>query len=538
MPKGFGTCRKLSFLITCLAFVMGAVILKQAWDEFNRFKDSVPSVCMVVGFFADEELNITCSHCRFIIQYLVPDSTRRMIVQGWTPEFHTTYRDQVTVKPKHKGFSCCPTTGNFDCCKFLDEVSDNFCDNWSEKDPLCPSPPWPCFVDNFESYKTSMSEFIPPEALFEGDCRGWILHSGVGGGLALFALTAFACQFAFVRHRWSTRVRKVHKSVMSCFYFIRAHVLIQIDRIINRGKGKGRVVSFANNDSGMIRSPRTLRATIKLQAWFRGCIVRHSFIGQNVRRIRRKTRTSLAQEAANRRAQLADEPVVTPPGVDLQPFLLPLPDSQNQFKKYLYDTGSSHSFRRCTRVRHLSLPGDPIEKLEVLLLPGDGPMGAHMSFAEEDDDDPRMIVESVVTGSFAHIHGIRPGHRLARVGALEGDGDFACSAEELLWALKKERRKPLHIIFESSRWGMPDENCNLRAAAFALKASNAARKGGSRSNAPAPPEVHPFATPRPPTAQPPSLVPKLAGGPFPPQVQAGTPQPPASRPPMLNSQRR
>lgn len=152
MAKGFGVFRKLSFLITFLGFALSAVYLRNAVRDYNKFKNSVPSTCMVVGFYTDESRNITCTFCRFIIQFDVPDSAQRLIIPNWSPEFHTTYGDGVTVKPKHPAFSCCPTSGNFDCCKFLDPDSDEFCDNWGNQEPTCPLAPWPCFVENLNSY--------------------------------------------------------------------------------------------------------------------------------------------------------------------------------------------------------------------------------------------------------------------------------------------------------------------------------------------------------------------------------------------------
>lgn len=352
------------------------------------------------------------------------------------------------------------------------------------------------------------------------------------------------------------KLRHLKMDLRNNYFAARARVLNKIDdcRIGRKGREKKR---RAQRESRVptIRSPRTVRMTIKLQAWFRGCILRKSFVGRQVGRHIRRWRLQYNSKKFNKskRGALVGEPVIVPPGIDLQPILPPLPDAQKQLKRYFYDTGNSHDFRRCTRVRQVALPGDPIERLEALLLPGDGPMGAHLCFAEEDDDDPRMLVESVVYGGFAHMNGIRRGFRLTKVGDLEAEGDFATSAPELLSVLKQERREPLIVVFESSRWGMPDENCNLRASAFALKASNAARKArklekagsgveeqfgsGSESFAPAPPDAHPFATPQPPMAEPPNLVPRLAGGPFPPKlVQFSVPQPPPSQPPLLSPQ--
>lgn len=265
--------------------------------------------------------------------------------------------------------------------------------------------------------------------------------------------------------------------------------------------------------------------------------------------------------------QFHEEDVVVPPGVDIPPIVQALPDSENQLKKYLHDTGSSYNFRRLTRVRHISMPGNPIEKLEVLLLPHER-LDAHMSFAEEDDDDQRLIIESVVNGGFAHLNNLRRGHRLAKVGDLEAEGDFATSADRLLRVLTN-RRDIVKITFESSRYGMPDESDRMRASAFALKRSSAEKTrvtdaarlekmGEPHSPAdatplcpcpyctkplvPAPhPGAHPFEAPQPPQVEPPNLVAKapstappqlvprlnLNGGPMPPQYeQFPAPQPP------------
>jgi len=391
--------RKCISAVGVLLLTTSSGLFKFGFDGREKNLDALQGECNVLEFHVDPLNNVSCSQCKFVVQVWVPSINDYFAARGWTPAFHSTYRTGAVVVPKHHGFSCCPTRQVLDCCAFYDGPSQSFCDNWGARLPDCPIAPWPCYVKNAREYARELLQNgfrdIPPRDVVEGSCEEWILHIGIAGALAVVGIVVFLSQL-LSGYAWKRLPRQKEKD----------------------------------------------QAAIVIQSWVRGILVRRSHVGQRVKARRARSRT-LANRRKHRIAhEIALSPPTEPPPLpgcttadSTPPIISPLPASQNPFQQYLKDTGSGH---RLVQSRIISLPGEAMERLEVALLPTEGPLGAELALPNQDDEDPGPFVRRVKNGSRAEACGLQKGHRLASVGGQRVDATKPWKSAHLLSAPRSE----------------------------------------------------------------------------------------------------
>jgi len=140
--------------------------------------------------------------------------------------------------------------------------------------------------------------------------------------------------------------------------------------------------------------------------------------------------------------------------------LAPLPPSQNPFQRYLQDTGTGH---RLVHSRVISLPGDPVERLQVALDPVAGQLGAELAVPSQEDMDLRPVVKRVKQGSKAEACGLRKGHRLASVAGHHAD---TTKPGKLMHLISAPRSEMISAVFELPPPKAPQAD-DLRSASWA-----------------------------------------------------------------------
>jgi hypothetical protein len=401
------TWSKCRLVVGFIASITSCALFKVAHDDRQKNRDTLQGECSVVDFYVDPVINVTCTQCKFIVQLLVPDMYDIFVTYGWSPAFHTTYSTGHSsghiVVPKHPGFSCCPTRQVLDCCGFFDKVSDTFCDNWGASQPNCPVAPWPCHLKNAASYVNHNVGAISPHDLQEGSCQEWKLYLGIAAALAGIGMFMFVLE-----------------------------VLPGSQQRMKRRPGQ---------------KERDEAARV-IQSWVRGSLVRRSAVGERVKARRARAKSllkrrkhdfafSLPGQCESVAALAKSEALKATPRI-----IAPLPASQNPFQRYFKDTGTGH---RLVQSRVISLPGDPIERLQIALSPMDGQLGVKLVLPKQEDEDPRPVVQHVKPGSKAEACGLREGHRLTSVAGHHAE---AMKPQKLIRLINAPHSELISAVFE------------------------------------------------------------------------------------------
>lgn len=437
----------------CLAVACG--LLVKAGLALRLLRRTTLCQCKVTDFQATQTyvqgdvVPPTCdTMLGLVVRSFCPNSKHTLFfVQKWMPEFTVSYRSSTGVAPLRPEFSCCPP-GTADMCAFQDLQTESFCDDWGSVRAGCPRAPWACYFLDLD------------EKMLQGSARAEDIQVGnigqdawafLGVGLVLLVAGIVSLLVLTYSH-WQHLCKR------------RAPVVVDVEVKKEDPAAARRAYFRAKAVPEALRSKKMQEyvenyAAKTIQRIARGYIVRRQFF-QLVHKLIKEGRVSLKVLVKRRRKgwDLDDEPDPVEQtrriatrfqrrGIAKE---LRMPSSRGPSPRhgFLYDTGSTDTFRRTTCTRMLSAPGEELLRIELALTE---PARALEGLFRVTDPSAgsRLVVARQPPAQYADLNGLRRGHRVVKVGELEWP---QCTGTELLEALRCGPR-PLFLVCEA----LPEE---------------------------------------------------------------------------------
>jgi len=396
-----------------------------------------------------QDWTAVCSQCLFWVQ-AVSDVHGIFYISGWQIEFSSSYRNEVTSKPVHEEFDCCPTEPDVDCCKFYSPDTGLFCDNWGPIKAGCRRGTWPCYVFDLEK-KLAGKGKVKAEDLYVGD----ILASMpmLIAGVVVSSVGVLGILFLVLP------CRKANKCCVAC-----CKCFIEL---------------FSTNQKARIytKVPEGMRST---DMWH--LIVEYKsaiFIQRHVRKWLNRRKAKRDAEEAARRAREGRNPMkdlracslIEPKG---ERSLIPPPPPGTKSKRILYDTGNVDTFCRLVRFRVASSPKEELQRVEMAVMEdGEAEQLTSVLKIPPLDKDGRPVVTKTMRGTSFELSGVSEGWRLLKAGQLVWPH---ATGHQLLSAIR-EAARPLFLVFE----GRPTD---LNMALFLERVEPSKLKALSRPSPP------------------------------------------------------